>query len=173
MKKIILFISLIIIIMFYGNINSDDVVIPNESIRFRIIPNSNSILDISMKEKVKENINNRINLMSDTRNIEQARIELKNNTKEIENIVSDTFKENNYNKTFKVNYGYNYFPEKEYKGVKYESGEYESLVVEIGEAKGDNFWCVLFPPLCMMEEENTQDEKEYKFFVSEIISKYF
>lgn len=73
---------------------------------------------------------------------------------------------------FKVKYGNNYFPKKEYKGITYEEGYYESLVVEIGEAKGDNFWCVLFPSLCLLETEETT-EVEYKLGVLELINKIF
>ena len=67
----------------------------------------------------------------------------------------------------------NYFPTKEYKGVIYEEGEYESIVVEIGDAQGDNFWCVLFPPLCLLEGEvENKDNIEYTSFIKEIIEKY-
>ena len=68
----------------------------------------------------------------------------------------------------------NYFPEKVYKGVKYEEGEYESFVVTLGNGMGKNWWCVLFPPLCLLEAEETEEttEVEYKFFISELIDKY-
>ena len=66
------------------------------------------------------------------------------------------------------------FPEETYKGITYEAGKYESLLVTLGEGKGDNWWCVLFPPLCLMEAEETNtDEVEYKSFIKEIIEKYF
>ena len=75
---------------------------------------------------------------------------------------------------YKVNFGINYFPEKNYKGVIYEEGYYESLVVTLGSGNGENWWCVLFPPLCLMEgEETNTDEVEYKSFVKEMIDKYF
>ena len=45
------------------------------------------------------------------------------------------------------------------------------MVIKIGGASGDNYWCVLFPPLCMMEAKET-DKVEYKFFIEEIINKY-
>ena len=49
---------------------------------------------------------------------------------------------------------------------------YESLVITLGKGEGDNWWCVLFPPLCLLEEnENTQDV-EYHFLVKDIIDKY-
>ena len=71
-----------------------------------------------------------------------------------------------------INFGLNYFPKKVYKGVTYEQGDYESLVITIGSGQGDNWWCVLFPPLCLLEaEENT--EVEYKFKVLELLDKIF
>lgn len=173
MKKIILIIALIMVVLFYQNINKNEIIIPDKSIRFRIIPNSNSVLDISMKEKVKDKINREVNLLQGD-SIEEARNNLKASQDKISLAVNEVFKENNYNQSFNVKYGYNYFPEKKYKGITYKEGNYESLVVEIGEAKGDNFWCVLFPPLCTMEsEKNNVSEKKYKLFISEIINKYF
>ena len=76
-----------------------------------------------------------------------------------------------YNKFIKIS---NYFPQKEFKGVTYEEGYYESLVVTLGSGSGDNWWCVLFPPLCLLEaEESEKDDVEYQFFVKELIDKYF
>ena len=66
----------------------------------------------------------------------------------------------------------NYFPEKEYKGIYYEEGEYESLVITLGNGIGENFWCILFPPLCLVDEEETTDI-EYTSIIKELINKYF
>ena len=71
---------------------------------------------------------------------------------------------------YNINYGYNYFPTKEYRGIKYKEGYYESIVISIGDAKGDNFWCVLFPNLCLIDTENTTDI-EYKSWALEKINK--
>ena len=83
--------------------------------------------------------------------------------------MDKTLKDNNSNETFHINYGKNYFPKKEYDNVIYEEGEYESLVITLGEGIGHNFWCVLFPPLCF---EDTK-KQEYKSFFKEVIDKYF
>ena len=56
----------------------------------------------------------------------------------------------------------------------YNAGNYESLVIKLGKAKGNNFWCVLFPPLCMVEEDKSLKGKvEYKSYVKELLDKYF
>ena len=67
----------------------------------------------------------------------------------------------------------NYFPKKVYKGIIYEEGEYESLVITLGSGQGDNFWCVLFPPLCLLEGNNDTEDVTYQFFVKEMLEKYF
>ena len=67
----------------------------------------------------------------------------------------------------------NYFPEKEYKGTIYKEGKYESLVITLGNGQGNNFWCVLFPPLCLLDEEDETTNVEYTSLVKEIIDKYF
>ena len=77
----------------------------------------------------------------------------------------------NYNLPYKINFGYNYFPEKIYRGVTYDEGYYESLLITLGEGKGDNWWCVLFPPLCLLEAEEST-AVEYTTLVGEILKKY-
>ena len=86
--------------------------------------------------------------------------------------IDNYFKSINYNKGYNINFGYNYFPKKIYKGIEYKEGNYESLVVKIGEAKGDNWWCVLFPPICMIEGEKS-DKIEYTTLVKHLVDKYF
>ena len=104
-------------------------------------------------------------LLKDTKGIGDARKIITENLYEIENIVKGFT--NNYN----INYGNNYFPNKEYKGIKYDAGNYESLLITLGAASGKNWWCVLFPPLCLMEA-NESETYEYKLFVKEIFDKY-
>ena len=92
---------------------------------------------------------------------------------DIKQEVETTLNQLNASSEYTINYGMNYFPEKEYKGIKYEEGEYESLVITLGDGLGENFWCILFPPLCLLEAEETEkDEVEYTSFIQEIINKY-
>ncbi len=170
MKKILILLALISIILLYTNKRKEYVIVPKESIRFRIIPNSNTLEDLYMKEEVKEGISDIITSLS-KENINETRTNIVNNLPLLRNKVQNVFDENNYNQNFSINYGINYFPEKTYKGVKYQSGNYESMVVSIGNASGDNYWCVLFPPLCMMEAKESE-KVEYKFFIKEIIDHF-
>ena len=175
MKKIIIVLVVLLGIMIF-NKQSQEVLIPKEAIRFRIIANSDNKKDQEAKLIVRDKIEKQITTdLTKSTNREEARKTLKKNINNYENIVSKTLKENNLDTDFSINYGMNYFPEKTYKGVKYESGDYESLVVTLGNGLGKNWWCVLFPPLCLLEGEEKQEteEVEYKFFVQEMIEKFF
>lgn len=172
-KLILIILTIVTIYVVYNNVKAEEIVIPNTAIRLRVIPNSNNLLDQEMKAKVKEYLKaNLYKNFANVNNIDEARTIINNNIPKIEEDITSIFNENNYDMNFKVKYGNNYFPEKEYKGITYEEGYYESLVVEIGEAKGDNFWCVLFPSLCLLETEETT-EVEYKLGVLELINKIF
>ncbi len=174
MKKLTIVLAIIITVL---AINKDsEVIIPKDSIRFRVIANSDSESDQLLKKKVVSNLNpNIINLLSSSSSLTDSRNNIENNLTLFDNIVKNTLKENNSTETYTINYGMNYFPEKEYKGTVYKEGEYESLVVTLGEGKGKNFWCVLFPPLCLLEAEDSTKttDVEYKSFIKEIIDKYF
>lgn len=172
-KLILIILTIVTIYVVYNNVKAEEIVIPNTAIRLRVIPNSNNLLDQEMKAKVKEYLEtNLYKNFVNVDDIDEARTMINNNIPKIEEDITSIFNENNYDMNFKVKYGNNYFPKKEYKGITYEEGYYESLVVEIGEAKGDNFWCVLFPSLCLLETEETT-EVEYKLGVLELINKIF
>lgn len=174
MRKIILILSVITVI-FVSNNTTDDLIIPDESIRIRVIANSNSSRDQLIKQVVREKVEKEVtNLLTDIDNIDDARNVLEDNLSLINDSVEEVLKKNNYDTEYKIDFGYNLFPEKKYKGVVYKEGYYESIVVTLGEGEGDNWWCVLFPPLCLMEtDENNLEEVEYKSFIKEIIDKYF
>ena len=174
MKKIIPIIILILMIYIYNN-KISDVLIPDEAIRFRVIANSDTKEDQTIKKLVKDDLEKEITTdLKNSSSIDETRKIINNNLDKYENVVFNSLSKNNSNETFSINYGLNYFPEKEYKGVKYPEGNYESLVVTLGEGKGKNWWCCLFPPLCLLEaEENETEEVEYKFFIKELIDKYF
>ena len=173
MKKTILFLTIIVAFLIYNELKEDTVIIPDTAIRLRVIPNSNSSLDQSMKNKVKEYLeNNTYQILKEEDNIEEARKLIKDNIPELEENIAKIFNDNNYNMNYTVNYGYNYFPNKEYRGIKYNEGYYESIVISIGEAQGDNWWCVLFPNLCLIDLEQ-KNNVEYKYWIIETINKIF
>lgn len=174
MKKLILIIVIVLAIFTLSN-KKEKLIIPKEAIRFRVIASSNSNYDQEAKLLVRNTIQKQMtDDLTETNNLEEARAMLKENLTNYESIVENTLNNNNIETDFNINYGMNYFPKKVYKGVTYEEGEYESLVVTLGNGGGNNWWCVLFPPLCLLEAEETEEttEVEYKFFIQELIDKY-
>ena len=167
MKKILL-ISVVIITLLVGfkEKEQESVIIPSDSIRLRVISNSNSELDIKEKMELKAYLEDILfDLTKDaTTKDEVSKIIIDN----LDSINEDIYKFLNSN-NYKLDYGQNYFPSKVYKGVVYKEGMYDSLVVTLGNGKGQNWWCVLFPPLCLLEENTTTTDVEYKLFVSRII----
>ena len=146
------------------------IMIPNEAIRIRVISNSNDQYDIEKKEELKNKLNEKIiKLLSSVDNINDAREIINNNLENINNFVDKTLKELNYTIDYNINYGYNFFPQKLFNDIIYNSGYYESLVVTLGDGKGPNYWCVLYPPLCSLDNKSNV---EYKILVKEIIDKY-
>ena len=166
MKQVI--IALFILTIIFINTNEEEYIIPKEAIRFRVIANSNTFEDQATKVEIKNNVENIVesDLLNAT-NRNAAEETLKSSLPEIKNMI------NNYNIPYEINYGNNYFPEKKYKGVTYEEGYYESLVITLGDGAGDNWWCLMFPPLCLMEaEESNISNADYRFFIKEVFDKY-
>ena len=164
MRKIVIFLFIIMLLIICINKNTN-ILIPENAIRIRIVANSNDLKDQEIKLIIKDKVNELLySKLKNVNNYNDARSIISSCVKNIENTVEE------YTDDYKVIYGKNYFPKKEYKGVSYEEGNYESLVIKLGNAKGNNFWCVLFPPLCMIDE-NKLNNVSYKFFVSELLNK--
>ena len=175
MKKTLLTLTLILITYMVIGVKSEELVeIPDEAIRIRVIGNSNSEYDQEKKQELRKDVQLYMqNLLKDAKTINDAREIINNNLENINTNVDNYLHNLNYDTTYNINFGLNYFPEKEYKGIKYKEGLYESLLITLGEGKGNNWWCVLFPPICLLEAEETEtNEVEYKSFVKEIINKY-
>lgn len=151
------------------------VMIPEDAIRFRVIANSDSKEDQALKMRVSEAVQGDLyTMLSNTKGVDEARKKVQSSLPTLKTKVANTLKQEHSTLPFELNYGMNYFPKKVYKGVTYKEGEYESLLITLGKGEGKNWWCVLFPPLCIMEAEETEakEETEYKFFIQELIEKY-
>ena len=132
----------------------ENVIIPKESIRYRIVANSNNEIDQYNKLKANEVIFPIINdIMNNSNNIIEARKNINKNIPLIEKSLD------NLNIKYKVSFGQNYFPTKTYLNNTYSEGNYESLVIYLDEARGDNFWCVMFPPLCLIDIDRENLDK--------------
>lgn len=166
MKNILFIFLTLFLLVCISNYITKKNLIPEDAIRVRIIANSNSKEDQDLKLEIKDELDKYLyNELKDIRSIEAADKKINNIIPNVDSIVSK------YTDNYRVNYGMNYFPSKEYKSIEYEEGEYKSLVVTLGNGLGDNWWCVLFPPLCLIEAEESTDV-EYHSYVVDTINKY-
>lgn len=173
MKKTMLIVFIILGVYYIIGAKAEEVLkIPDEAIRFRVIANSNNTKDQEVKYRVRDEIQNYMStILQSVDTIDMSREVISDNLDEIQDKIDLVLTKESYNLPYKVNFGLNYFPVKEYKGLTYDEGYYESLVITLGSGEGDNWWCVLFPPLCLLEAEAGTDV-EYTSFVKEMLDKY-
>jgi len=128
--------------------------IPNESIRLRILANSDSPADQWIKREVRDAIVAQMNeWVTGPQTIEAARETVRVRLPELNELVGDTLRNYGFDYTYQVELGVVPFPTKMYGNQVYPAGNYEALRVSIGKAEGQNWWCVLFPPLCFVDSE--------------------
>lgn len=129
--------------------------IPQESIRLRIIANSDSVTDQWLKREVRDAIIAQMNTwVTEIGSYDEAREIVANRLPELQTLVDQTIKARGFAYPAVVDFGQVPFPTKQYGSYVYPAGNYEALRVRIGEANGQNWWCVLFPPLCFIDIAN-------------------
>ena len=127
-------------------------------IRFHVIANSDSEEDQNLKLKVRDAIINYLQpKLLESESIEESELIIKKEYDELEKISKNIILENGYDYDVKVGIDYSKFPTKQYSNVVLPAGEYKALRIIIGEGKGKNWWCVLYPPLCLLD---VQEESE-------------
>ncbi|MBC2579889.1 stage II sporulation protein R [Clostridium sp. DJ247] len=146
--------------------------IASKIIRFHVIANSDSKNDQALKLKVRDKVLEYIQpKLNNSKSIEESRKILKDNNDQIINIANKVIKENGYNYSVKSMLSHENFPVKTYGNITLPQGNYEAYRIIIGSGKGQNWWCVMFPPLCFVditkgEVSYKQTEKEMKQVLS-------
>ena len=146
----LLFIYTSICAVSYANYISTD--ISNSVFRLHVIANSDTEIDQNLKYTVRDNLLEYMNTLCANCTSKEEAIAIAN--EHIENfkeIALNTIKDEGFNYSVTVNIGNFEFPTKHYGDISLPAGYYDALKVEIGEAKGKNWWCVMFPPLCFVD----------------------
>lgn len=158
----ILFLTYFLISLFsYSNAVSSS--ISENVFRLHVIANSNSKEDQDLKYKVRDNLIDYMNSISKNVSTKEEAIKLANeNISNFYNIAKNTILENGFNYNVNIEIGNFDFPTKTYGDISLPAGFYDALKVEIGEAKGKNWWCVMFPSLCFVDISNGVVPEESK-----------
>ena len=126
--------------------------ISDKLIRFHIIANSDTIEDQALKLKVRDKVLAYISpKLSNSKSIDESRLIIKNNDDEMKKIAEQVVKSNGYSYKISSSLGRGNFPIKTYGNITLPQGNYEAYKIMIGEAEGQNWWCVMFPPLCFVD----------------------
>ncbi|MBQ2661327.1 MAG: stage II sporulation protein R [Clostridia bacterium] len=129
--------------------------------RLHIIANSDSEADQKVKLLVRDALlNYERQAMEKADSREEAKELLMQSGDEILKLTEKVLKENGFNYKAQLMIGNFYFPDREYQDKFYPAGNYEALRIILGDGNGKNWWCVMFPPLCILDTDNGQIEQE-------------
>lgn len=149
-------------------------------IRLHVIANSNSDFDQNLKLKVRDEIISLVGDLSDKNSISESRKWVESQLDDIERKAEEVIRENGCNYRASAELGVRWIPEKTYGDMYFPAGNYEALTIVLGEGEGENWWCVLFPPLCLITEEeevlaemgiNSADQVKVKSWLMEVLEK--
>ena len=172
-RLLILFVLLFIyaFICAFSYASSVSTNIQNSVFRLHVIANSDSEEDQTLKYIIRDNVLEYIKNISKNHHSKEDIIKLATeNINEIQKIAENTILENGYNYSVKLNIGNFAFPTKTYGDISFPAGYYDALKIEIGNAKGQNWWCVMFPPLCFVNITNGIVPEESKEVIKENLS---
>lgn len=139
--------------------------------RLHVIANSDSDVDQSLKYKVRDAVIEYMKtICSPNASKDEYILCAKSNLENIKQVAKDTVTKNGYNYDINVSVGNFEFPTKKYGDISFPTGFYDALRVEIGNANGQNWWCVMFPPLCFVDVSSGIVPEESKETLQDNIS---
>ena len=129
-------------------------------VRLHVVANSDSAGDQALKLKVRDAVIEYMNKQEGLDSIDDMRAFLEDDKSRIARIADGIIASEGYDYSSEVSMGVRYIPEKTYGDISFPAGNYEALTITLGEGLGENWWCVLFPPLCLLDEgtESFYDE---------------
>ena len=171
LKRFIIVLFLLTLFIFVSAISYVSAVsnnIANSVFRLHVIANIDSKEDQNLKYIVRDKLIEYMNnIAKDCSSKEEVISIAEDNISNFENIARKTIEENGYNYNVTVEIGNFDFPTKSYGDITLPAGSYDSLRVKIGKAEGQNWWCVMFPPLCFVDvtsgvvpDESKQEMKD-------------
>lgn len=173
-KRILLILFLFFIyfiVCAFSYVNAVSCDIQNSVFRLHVIANSDSEEDQNLKYIVRDKVLEYINSISYNASSKEDVINLaQKNMDNIQKIAEQTVYENGYNYSVKLNIGNFAFPTKTYGDISFPAGFYDALKIEIGNADGQNWWCVMFPPLCFVDVTSGVVPDESKEIIRESLS---
>ena len=173
MKNKICVIVVLILLLIVGASFLPTAEVEYDYLRLHIRANSNSEIDQNIKYEIKDELVEFLTPYFCNVTSKNEAVEIVNNLKEkMSEICVDVLRKNGFNYSANVKINNEYFPTRTYSNTTLESGYYDAVIVELGEAVGDNWWCVMYPPLCFITREN-QTEITFKSKIADWFKSLF
>lgn len=138
-------------------LNYDEV--KDSLIRFHVIANTDNEEDQNLKIKVKNKVIEYLYpYLNDSKSLDESRQIIKDRMQEVKKLAEQVIKDNNYKYKIQVELSRENFPDKSYGNITLPQGSYEAFRIIIGDGQGRNWWCVMFPPLCFVDESKAEVE---------------
>ena len=148
--------------------------IASQIIRLHVIANSDETEDQTLKKEVKDQVVTYLrSKMNQAASIQAARQVICQEMDALKEIAEKKIRQEGYDYPVTISLGTTYFPVKEYGDMAFPAGDYEALRVQIGKSKGRNWWCVMYPSLCLVDgvyqtvPENSKDKLKQVLSTSE------
>ncbi len=143
-------------------------------VRIHIRANSNAECDQDVKLFVRDNIVAYLqDELKDCKSKSEALQTIEERRGVIKQIADNTLYNNGYTYSSAVTVKKESFPERTYDAYTFPEGIYDALIIELGSGRGDNWWCVAFPPLCFIPDSGDGENIVYKSWVKEMLDKIF
>ncbi len=169
-KLVILFLLAVLFFGLVGCSSFDD----KDCLRIHIRANSNEQIDQKVKYMVKDAVVEFLTpLLADATDKNKAKQIVTANSEQICLVANNVLKQNGFDYKSSAKISKETFPTRAYGDFVLEQGEYDALIVNLGSGSGDNWWCVVYPPLCFVGGEQTGGSLVYKSKLHEIIKNFF
>lgn len=179
MKKIFIFLLFVIIVLstigICSNFSKSTSFTNADYLRIHIRANSNETIDQDVKFEIKDEL---VKFLTPKLAVCKTKLQvvdmIKEQTISLEDLANRVLKQKGFDYVSKVKIDSENFPTRSYDGYTLESGIYDAVIVELGKAEGNNWWCVIYPPICFVNyNANSSSEIVYKSKILEIIKQFF
>jgi len=145
--------------------------IASQILRFHVVANSDSVIDQSLKLVIKDTLTNALKPeLKSAHTLDDARQIIEHNLSNLESLSNQVIKEHGFSYETKASITKGYFPLKVYGDLSLPPGEYEAIRIELGDANGQNWWCIMYPPLCFVDSTYSVVPDSSKEQLKELLS---
>jgi len=169
-----IFVFCVILVLIVGAVCLPEEKSNYDYLRLHIRANSNSEIDQSVKYKIKDVMVDFLTPYLCNVSSKQKAVQIvEENACLMKSECLKVLKKHGFDYSVNIKINNEFFPTRSYANTTLESGYYDAVIVELGQAEGDNWWCVMYPPLCFVNKNENNNQIKYKSIIHEWLRKLF